>query len=55
MRPTVVPTGSLEELRSAVKAFAQDPGPARFHRVCRLLERAEREGRPADPADGLPF
>lgn len=52
MRPTPVPRASVEELRAAVKAFASEPGPARFHRVCRLLESVERD---ADPADGLPY
>lgn len=53
MRPPIaVPPASVEELRAAVKAFATEPGPARFHRVCRLLDAAEREGH---PADGLPF
>lgn len=54
MRPTVVPRTSVEELRAAVTAFARDPGAARFHRVCRLLEAVEAD-RERDPADGLPY
>jgi hypothetical protein len=54
MRPTPVPRGNVEELRAAVRAFAQEPGPARFHRVCRLLESTGREGT-ANDADGLPY
>lgn len=55
MRPTPVPRASVEELRAAIKAFAHEPGPARFHRVCRLLETVEGEDAGSNPADGLPY
>lgn len=55
MRPTPVPQASVEELRAAVKAFANEPGPARFHRVCRLLEAVQVDEQRSDPADGLPY
>lgn len=40
MRPSHDAPPSLDEIRAAVKSFAALPGPARFHRVCALLERA---------------
>lgn len=55
MRPTPVPRASVEELRAAVKAFALEPGPARFHRVCRLLESVDEDAGPDEPARGLPY
>lgn len=46
MRPPTVPRVTDLELRAAVLAFARDPRPARFHRVCRLLEaRADDQER----------
>lgn len=52
MRPNPVPRATVEELRAAVKAFASEPGAARFHRVCRLLETVDKD---QDPAAGLPY
>ncbi|HEV8359203.1 MAG TPA: hypothetical protein VGR28_01985 [Candidatus Thermoplasmatota archaeon] len=52
MAPIRVSPARAAELRAAVKAFAEAPGPARFHRVVRLLEgvpdaprRGARRGR----------
>lgn len=52
--PHDVAPPSLEELRAAVLAFADRPGPARFHRVATLLERAKRAAED-DHADHLPL
>ena len=41
MRSLPLPRTNVEELRAAVRHFAAEPGPARFHRVCRLLEQFE--------------
>jgi hypothetical protein len=49
MRPVKVPPAGVEELRAAVKAFADNPGPARFSRVCKLLERHAPPDRASDP------